>query len=65
MQCWSVLKNGESEAVTLNAVCDGSEENKTFAKYTPCASVNMTIDNPTAQGQFQKGKEYYVDFTPA
>ena len=60
-----IEKQGNSEVVKLWAVTSGSEENKSFATATPSASVSMSIDNPSAQGKFQKGKEYYVDFTPA
>lgn len=59
MQCQS--KDGNQ--VTLYAVVD--DENKTWAQYTPCGSVQMTIDNPTALERFEVGKHYFVDFTPA
>lgn len=55
----------ENVAVTLTAVVDGSEENKSFAKWTPAASVNISISNPAALNAFEEGKEYYVDFSPA
>lgn len=41
------------------------EENRVFGKWTPSASLDMTINNPTAAKQFEKGQSYYVDFTPA
>ena len=54
------------ETVTLTAVTYGDDdENKTYAQYTPSASVSMTIDNQRALGAFEPGEEYYVDFTPA
>lgn len=65
MVCEGVSKTGDSENVALRAVTSGSEENKTFAKYTPSAYVQLTIDNPSAQGAFEQGKEYFVDFSPA
>lgn len=40
-------------------------ENAMFGKYTPAGSINMTIYNPEASNQFEPGKSYYVDFTPA
>lgn len=52
------------EKVTLYAVTGGSEENKTWAKYTPSAKMEMTIDNPSAMGLLSSGHEFYVDFTP-
>lgn len=42
---------------------DGSDENNTFAKWTPSASVKMTITNPALVGKFTPGQEFYVDFT--
>jgi len=65
MNCESVLKTAFGETVKLNAVVDGSEENKSFSNYTPSATLSMTIDNPAAIGAFVPGKSYYVDFTPA
>ena len=44
---------------------DGTEENAKFHKYTPTGEVTMTVDNPAASDQFEIGKSYYVDFTPA
>ena len=44
---------------------DGSDENNTFAKWTPTANLSMSITNPALIGKFPVGQEYYVDFTPA
>jgi hypothetical protein len=58
--------NGNKDgSVSLQAVTTGSEENKTFWKYTPAGSISLSITNPDAVNQFEAGKEYYVDFTPA
>jgi hypothetical protein len=54
-----------TEVVSFQAVTDGSEENKSFAQFTPSANAILSIDNPAAQGKFVQGEEYYVDFTPA
>jgi hypothetical protein len=40
-------------------------ENARFTKATPWGDIRMGIDNPAAINQFEVGKEYYVDFTPA
>jgi len=64
-------KNITSEKVTFNAVPaskypeDGSDENNTYAKYSPSATFTIQIANPALLGKFESGKEYYVDFTPA
>jgi hypothetical protein len=43
---------------------DGSDENNTFAKFTPMAELKMTVNNPALIGKFTVGQEFYVDFTP-
>jgi hypothetical protein len=66
MRCSQVTKTEYgAECVKLSAVYGNGEENKSFAKATPCATVDMQIDNPDAQGAFVPGGEYYVDFAPA
>jgi hypothetical protein len=40
-------------------------ENQSFAKATPSGELWLMIDNPEAATQFELGKEYYVDFSPA
>lgn len=58
--------NGNSNGVVLLlAVTTGSEENKSFWNATPAGSISLSITNPEAVNQFEVGKEYYVDFTPA
>lgn len=59
------------ETLYFTAVCrdtaypaDGTDENNTFAKWTPTAELNMTVTNPSLFGQFKPGQEFYVDFTP-
>ncbi len=44
---------------------DGSDENNTYAKYTPTADLSITVQNPALLGQFHIGEEYYLDFTKA
>lgn len=65
MYCSNVEPIGNQESVNLEAVVSGSDENKSFSDATPSASLRMTISNPSAQGAFEVGKEYYLDFTPA
>lgn len=50
-------------SVKLQAVSDPA--NKTWAKYTPGGSVELTIDNPEAYEAFELGKFYFAAFTPA
>lgn len=44
---------------------DGSDENNTFAKYTPSAYFTIDVRNSALFEKFAVGEEYYVDFTPA
>lgn len=54
------------KTLRFQAVYDQStEENRRFTKATPSGSMEMTIDNPAASEQFQLGKYYYADFSPA
>lgn len=54
-----------STTLMLVPVTTGSEENKTFYKYTPGGSISLSVVNEEAVKQFELGKEYYVDFTKA
>ena len=51
--------------IHLSPVYEGSEENKEFFAYTPGGEITLGCANPSATAEFEQGKEYYVDFTPA
>lgn len=65
------LKSDEySDKVEMVAVCksekypeDGSDEDNTFAKFSPSAELSITIANPALFGKLRPGQKYYVDFT--
>lgn len=64
--------NNASETLIFSAVAkndgypaDGSDENNTFARWTPSAELRMLIANPALIGKFTVGQEFYVDFTEA
>lgn len=42
----------------------GSDEDNTYANYTPTAELSMTVTNPQVLGKYHAGQEFYVDFTP-
>lgn len=44
---------------------DGSDEDNTFAKFTPGATLEMHISNEALHGQFKPGQKFYLDFTEA
>lgn len=65
-------KFGDSEKLTFRAVAkstsypeDGTDEDNTYAKFSPSGSIELTVANPALLGQFNPGETYYVDFTPA
>lgn len=70
MKINSIEQYGTSEKLNFAAVCakaypaDGSDEDNTFAKFSPSANLSIQITNPALLGQFKPGETYYVDFTP-
>lgn len=54
------------EEVGLNAVYSNEEgsANKQWSKWTPSASLTMTITNPDAFGKVLPGQFVFVDLTP-
>lgn len=44
---------------------DTIPEDQRFQKATPVGHAELMIDNPAALAQFEIGKDYYVDSTPA
>lgn len=60
-----------AETLTMHAVAaskypaDGSDDDNTYAKFSPGANLCINIANPALWGQFKIGDKYYVDFSPA
>lgn len=44
---------------------DGSDENNSYARWSPSAILQITVANPSLIGKLFEGEEYYVDFAPA
>lgn len=44
---------------------DGSDEDNTYAKFSPGANLQINIANPALFGKFKVGEKYYLDFTQA
>jgi hypothetical protein len=63
-QHWDKSK-GELHSVKLSPVTSGSKENEAFYAATPCGQFELSTLNEEAGKQFELGKAYYVDFTPA
>lgn len=56
--------NGEGFTYKFSPVVGGAtKENDSFFKYTPWGTLEMGVVNPNVD--FEVGKEYYLDFTPA
>lgn len=71
MKVSGVNKSETSERLTFCAVykdssypADGSDEDNTFAKWTPHAELVMTVNNPELFDKFNVGDKFYLDFTP-
>jgi hypothetical protein len=64
----SVTKTEHGETLNFMAVCgsgktaDGIDEDNTYSKYTPSASLTMYVNNPALIGKFVPGEKYYVNF---
>ena len=64
-------KSKSGETLTMHAVsaktypADGSDEDNTYAKFSPGAQLSINIANPALYGKFVVGEKYYVDFTKA
>jgi hypothetical protein len=56
----------QSEELSLSAVYSNEEgsANKQWSKWTPAASLTMTISNPGAFGKVLPGQFIFVDLTP-
>jgi hypothetical protein len=71
MQVNKVERFAGSDRITCNAVAasaypaDGSDEDNTYAKFSPAGELTLTIANPALLGKIEPGQKYYLDFTPA
>lgn len=61
-----------SESLKFRGVCkdgaypeDGSDEDNSFARWSPYIQLEMHVTNPNLWGQLKVGDKFYVDFTPA
>lgn len=70
LQVGSVETFVNSEKLNMHAVAaksypaDGSDEDNTYAKFSPSAKFELMIANPALLGKFAAGDTFYVDFTP-
>lgn len=66
-----IRHNEECEQLTMHGVSkdgpypsDGSDEDNSFAKFSPSVTLNISITNPALLGTYAVGDTFYVDFTP-
>lgn len=59
------------EALQFHAVAkdgpypsDGSDEDNSYARFSPAGSLSLTVANPALIGKFNVGDTFYLDFTP-
>lgn len=71
LKCLAVTPSGDGESLKFNAVskstaypADGSDEDNSYARYSPFAELSITIQNPALKGKIAVGDTFYVDFTP-
>jgi hypothetical protein len=72
MQVNKVERFPGSDRITCNAVArssaypaDGSDEDNTYAKFSPTGELTLTIANPALLGAVEPGMKFYLDFTRA
>lgn len=63
---------GGTETLHLSAVAkssgyppDGSDDDNTYARWSPSGSLQLTIANQELHGKFRVGEKFYLDFTMA
>lgn len=44
---------------------DGSDEDNTYARWSPSGMLQLGIANPALLGKFNVDEKFYLDFTPA
>jgi len=68
LQVSSVTLHTGCEVLKFSAVAakaypaDGSDDDNSYAKWSPVADLNLTVTNPALFGKIKPGQKYYVDF---
>lgn len=64
------IKSGET--LTMFPVCksggypaDGTDEDNTYARWSPSGSLTLFIANPNLWGKYAVNEKMYLDFSPA
>lgn len=66
------LHQGPLEVISMNAVAksssypaDGSDEDNSYARWSPSGELKLTVANTALHGRFKPGQKFYFDFLPA
>jgi hypothetical protein len=72
MKVVTVTQSENGEKLNMSPVCrpngypaDGSDEDNTFARFSPSGSLELFVANPALFGKFKPGQKFYLDFTLA
>ncbi len=72
MRVSEVKRSEGSDVVKMHAVAksgsypaDGSDEDNSYAKFSPSGELELSIANPALLGKIQPGTKFYLDFTIA
>jgi hypothetical protein len=52
------------QRISMSAVADDSGANREWSKATPMGKLIFVVNNPSAMGQIEVGREYYVTVEP-
>ena len=70
MRCHSVEPCGDGEILRFGCVAkssaypeDGSDEDNSFARWSPDGDTRINVQNPALKGKIAVGDTFYVDFT--
>lgn len=70
MQVSKVERGVGVDRIICNAVArsdrypdDGSDEDNTYAKFSPMGELTLSIANPALLGKIEPGTKFYLDFT--
>lgn len=72
MRVSNIENFGPNERLTFHAVAksdgypaDGSDEDNSYARWSPSGELTLMVANPALHGKFAIGDKFYLDFTKA
>lgn len=55
----------QGDKVSKGYPVDGSDEDNTYAKFSPSADFRLLVANPALFGSYKPEQKFYIDMTPA